>query len=147
MSQDAPPDRRGPAAAPGDAQALAVALLLAVLTAGTLLPRLGGEGRAFPIPPRSAAEVSEGLRQAPEVPAAIARPSKPSPPPVLDLNRADAGALQRLPGVGPALAERILSYRRAHGAFRSVEDLREVPGIGSKRWERIREMVRIGDGV
>jgi competence ComEA-like helix-hairpin-helix protein len=147
VSQDAQPARRALPAALGDAQALAVALLLVVLTAGTLLSRLGREGPAFPIPPRSGADVSEGLPPAPEVPAAIPHRSKASPPSSLDLNRADAGALQTLPGVGPALAERILAYRREHGAFRSMEDLREVPGIGPKRWGRIREMVRIGDGA
>lgn len=147
MSRDAQPARWRLPAAVEDAQALAVALLLVVLTAGALLPRLGREGRAFPIPPRGVADVSEGLRQAPEVSAAIARRSKPSPPTVVDLNRADAEALQALPGVGPVLAERILAYRGAHGPFQTMEDLLQVRGIGQKRWERIREMVRIGDGA
>ena len=48
----------------------------------------------------------------------------------LDLNRADRAELLQLPGVGPALADRIEAYRRDHGGFRSPEDLRHVPGVG-----------------
>jgi competence protein ComEA len=124
-----------------------VALLLVVLTAATLLTRLGREGPAFPSLPQGGAGISGALRPAPDVPAAAARGVKPSPPSVLDLNRADGQALQALPGVGPVLAERILAYRGAHGPFQTMEELREVPGIGPKRWERIRELVRIGDGA
>jgi competence protein ComEA len=63
----------------------------------------------------------------------------------LDINRADASALQRLPGVGPALAERIIRYRETHGAFRTREDLLEVPGIGGKRYARLHGLVRTAD--
>jgi competence protein ComEA len=63
----------------------------------------------------------------------------------LDINRADASALQRLPGVGPALAERIIRYRETHGAFRTREDLLEVPGFGGKRYARLHGLVRTAD--
>jgi competence protein ComEA len=62
----------------------------------------------------------------------------------LDLNRADGPALERLPGVGPALAERILALRRSKGRFRSVDELLEVRGIGPATLERIRNRVRVG---
>ncbi len=48
----------------------------------------------------------------------------------IDLNRADAVALQELPGVGPATAEAIVAHRDENGPFRSVDDLLDVPGIG-----------------
>ncbi|HSB81217.1 MAG TPA: helix-hairpin-helix domain-containing protein [Candidatus Methylomirabilis sp.] len=147
MSQDAPRGRWTRAATLGDAQMLAVALLLVALTTGTLLPRLGREGRAFPIPPPIQPGGPEELRPPSEVPAAIGSRSNPSPALALDLNRADAQALQALPGVGPVLAERIVAYRRTHGLFRTREDLLQVPGIGSQRWERIRGLVRVGEGA
>ena len=67
-------------------------------------------------------------------------PRLPSP---LDINSADVEALQGLPGIGPALAERIVADREADGPFRTPEDLLRVSGIGPKRWERIRPLVRL----
>jgi len=61
----------------------------------------------------------------------------------LDLNAADSLALLSLPGIGPAYAARILAYRRAHGRFTSVEELRQVKGIGPKRLERLRAFVAV----
>jgi competence ComEA-like helix-hairpin-helix protein len=65
----------------------------------------------------------------------------------LDLNAADSLALLSLPGVGPAYASRILAYRRAHGAFTSVEELLQVKGIGPKRLERLRAFVAVRSSV
>ena len=48
----------------------------------------------------------------------------------VSLNAATAAELERLPGIGPALAARIVAYRQAHGPFASVEELRHVAGIG-----------------
>jgi len=62
----------------------------------------------------------------------------------LDLNRATAAELERLPGIGPALARRILERRAAEGRFDSVGALRKVPGVGPVRLERLRERVRVG---
>ncbi|QZY52278.1 ComEA family DNA-binding protein [Leucobacter tenebrionis] len=61
----------------------------------------------------------------------------------LDLNTADSAALETLPRVGPALAQRIIEWRAANGRFESVEQLLEVPGIGSKTLEGFRELVRV----
>lgn len=61
----------------------------------------------------------------------------------LDLNRASAEDLRRLPGVGPALAERILAAREQSGRFESVDDLRAVPGIGEVKLTRLRELVTV----
>ena len=59
----------------------------------------------------------------------------------VDLNRADASELEVLPGVGPALARRILAERTRRGRFRTVDDLAEVRGIGSATVERLRPLV------
>ena len=56
----------------------------------------------------------------------------------VDLNRATAEDLERLPGIGPTLARRIVDYRQAHGPFEQAADVQEVPGIGPKTYEDIR---------
>jgi competence protein ComEA len=61
----------------------------------------------------------------------------------LDLNTATAEQLDDLPGVGPATAEAIVSYRTEHGRFRSVEQLLEVRGIGEAKLAAIRSKVRV----
>ncbi|MEB3284312.1 MAG: helix-hairpin-helix domain-containing protein [Candidatus Sericytochromatia bacterium] len=54
------------------------------------------------------------------------------------LNRASVQELQTLPGVGPAMAKRILEVRARLGRFETLDDLREVPGIGVKRLSKLR---------
>lgn len=71
---------------------------------------------------------------------------KPGPPPapaILDLNRATVAELDTLPGIGPVLAERIVAYRTTHGRFTSVDELREVNGIGQAKLAEIRSRVRV----
>ncbi len=63
---------------------------------------------------------------------------------VIDLNRADAYDLDRLPGIGPAKAEAILSYRAEHGPFQTVDDLLNVSGIGEITLENLRPYVSAG---
>ncbi len=61
----------------------------------------------------------------------------------IDINMADATELRKLPGIGPKLAERIVQYRKEHGPFRSVDDLRDVEGIGAKKLERLRPSAEV----
>ncbi|AZH78784.1 competence protein ComEA [Microbacterium sp. Y-01] len=61
----------------------------------------------------------------------------------IDLNTADQAALESLPRIGPALAERIIAWREENGRFRSVDDLLAVPGIGEKLLAGLRDGVRI----
>jgi competence protein ComEA len=61
----------------------------------------------------------------------------------LDLNRATAEELETLPGVGPVLAQRMVEWRKAHGRYRTVEDMRDVKGIGRKRMEQLRPLVMV----
>jgi competence protein ComEA len=87
--------------------------------------------------------------------ATLARTRPPSPAPAprevaseptapLDLNRASAAELERLPRIGPALARRIVDDRRARGRFGSVEALDRVPGIGPGVLARIAPLVVVG---
>jgi competence protein ComEA len=55
----------------------------------------------------------------------------------INLNHATAEEIQSVPGVGPALAERIVAYRDTHGVFTSVDQLVEVRGIGDKKLAKI----------
>ena len=61
----------------------------------------------------------------------------------LNLNTATAGELERLPGIGKTLSRAIVDYREEHGPFRSVDELLEVPGIGQKRLDGIRDLVTV----
>jgi comEA protein len=60
----------------------------------------------------------------------------------VEVNRASADELATLPGIGPALARRIVEWRGANGPFRTVDDLERVPGIGPATVERLRPRVR-----
>lgn len=62
---------------------------------------------------------------------------------LLDLNAADATALEELPRIGPALAQRIVEWRTTNGRFTSVDDLLGVSGIGEKLLAGIRDRVRV----
>lgn len=62
---------------------------------------------------------------------------------LVDLNTAGIDELDTLPRIGPALAERIVSWREQNGRFRSVDDLLAVPGIGDKMLASLRDLVRV----
>ncbi|GAA3312689.1 helix-hairpin-helix domain-containing protein [Nonomuraea dietziae] len=64
-------------------------------------------------------------------------------PAVLDLNTATPEQLEELPGVGEVLAARIAEFRTTHGGFRSVEQLREVSGIGDRKYAELKDKVRV----
>jgi len=60
---------------------------------------------------------------------------------LIHLNKATAADLDKLPGIGPTLSERIIDWRNANGGFKKIEDLRRVGGIGDKLFEGIKELV------
>jgi competence protein ComEA len=89
-------------------------------------------------------------QQAPRAPKARSRVRKPPPhiaptfleePGPLDLNRASESEIEALPGIGPAVAARIVARRDSLGRFRHVEDLDSVKGIGPALIEKIRPLV------
>ncbi|WP_346538693.1 helix-hairpin-helix domain-containing protein [Micromonospora sp. DPT] len=74
-------------------------------------------------------------------PPAAGDPSVPGG--LVNLNTATLAQLDGLPGVGPVLAQRILTHRDKHGGFRSVGDLRQVEGIGDARYEQLKDLVTV----
>lgn len=61
----------------------------------------------------------------------------------IGINAATSEELQRLPGVGPAIAERIVDYRARYGPFGSVEELTAVKGIGPKTFEKLKPLIKL----
>ena len=95
---------------------------------------VSGSGRVTTVSPSPVALLSDH-------PSASA--PKQSHKGLLDLNRATDQDFDALPGIGPRLAERIMEYRQSVGAFHSLDELRAVKGIGKKKFERIRPLVRV----
>jgi competence protein ComEA len=62
----------------------------------------------------------------------------------VDINTADATALEALPGVGPSIAQAIVEWREANGQFASVDELEDVPGIGPATLAEIRDTAWVG---
>jgi competence protein ComEA len=92
-------------------------------------------------------QVAVGVPAAPDAaPAADATPPATggvsgAPAGKVDLNTAGVEQLDALPGVGPVTAQRILEWRTRHGRFTRVEQLREIEGIGERRFAQLRELV------
>jgi competence protein ComEA len=95
------------------------------------------DGRQILVPTRVSAAAAAGAGGA----ATAAGATPPSVP--LDLNTATPEQLDTLDGVGPATAQKILDYRKAHNGFGSVDELDQVPGIGPKRLAALRPHLRV----
>lgn len=67
----------------------------------------------------------------------------PGQPARVNLNSSSLAQLDTLPGVGPVLAQRIIDYRAKRGGFRSVEELRQVDGIGEETFARLKDLVTV----
>lgn len=61
----------------------------------------------------------------------------------ININTADKAALEKLPGVGPSLAERIIEYRKNNGGFKEVADIKKVSGIGDSKFNQLKEKITI----
>jgi len=102
----------------------AVALVAFTVTIATL-----------PVHAQATPQAQEAARQAP----------KPAPAEaiVINLNSATAAELEKLPGVGPATAARIVEYRQKNGAFKKIEDLMNVRGIGEKTFLNLKPLITV----
>ncbi|MGW5649966.1 helix-hairpin-helix domain-containing protein [Streptomyces humi] len=89
-----------------------------------------------PAPPTAAGQAG----QAGQVAGGVGAGAGPSEP--VSLNTATVEQLDALPGVGPVLAQHIVDYRTRHVGFRSVDELRQVKGIGDRRFSDLRDLVR-----
>lgn len=61
----------------------------------------------------------------------------------ISINTAQTDELDVLPGIGPALADRIVVYRKEHGPFKTVEDIKKVKGIGNKLLEKVLPFIEL----
>ncbi len=74
-----------------------------------------------------------------------ALPAKKKPPAApINLNTATSDELQLVPGIGPVTADKILQMRKSYGAFKSVDDLLAIRGLGAKRLEKMRKYLTVG---
>jgi competence protein ComEA len=62
---------------------------------------------------------------------------------LVNINTADQAALDSLPGIGPALAQRIIQYREKNGPYKVPEDIKNVSGIGEKRFENLKDLISV----
>ena len=62
---------------------------------------------------------------------------------VVNINSAGQSDLERLPGIGPSLAKKILDFRQKNGQFKSPNDLMAVPGIGEKKFEQLKNLITV----
>ncbi len=63
----------------------------------------------------------------------------------ININLADLSELDSLPGIGPARAQDIIDYRKENGQFQSIEELKNISGIGDKTFENLKDSVTIGN--
>ena len=75
--------------------------------------------------------------------SSVARKSSATFNGILNINRATAKELDKLPGIGPVIAGRIIEFRKVNGPFQSIDDLRKVQGIGASTLEKFKSKIRV----
>ena len=63
----------------------------------------------------------------------------------IDINTASKEELQKIKGVGPSTAEKIIEYRKEHSKFSNIEEIKEIKGIGDAKFEKIKEYITTGE--
>lgn len=102
------------------------------------------EPESAPLPTPTTIKRALPAEPAPPAPATVRAPTLVSPKRI-NINSADKAELELLPGVGPALAQRIIDHRTKNGPFVKIEDLDKVKGIGPKTLEKLRPLVIVRD--
>lgn len=102
------------------------------------------DGQKIVVPVRRPVQPSPGIA------SRVATPDNPFQSPSagegsdkININTATQAELDRLPGIGPALAQRIIQYRETHGPFAAPEDLKLVPGIGDKKFDALKDLITV----
>ncbi|PLS01217.1 helix-hairpin-helix domain-containing protein [Neobacillus cucumis] len=90
------------------------------------IPGKGEEGSNLPLPTGGSGAVSSGTGQ---------NMGK------ININNADEQELQNLPGIGPAKAAAIIEFRTTSGPFKTIEDLKNISGIGDKTFEKLKDLI------
>lgn len=62
---------------------------------------------------------------------------------VININTASESELEQLPGIGPSISSRIIEYRNKNGKFKSIEDIKNVTGVGDSKFEKIKDLIKI----
>jgi competence protein ComEA len=75
----------------------------------------------------------------------VPREGEEQSPQKIDINRAEPWLLEALPGIGEALAQRIVDYRSQSGPFKRIEDLLKVSGIGASTFENMKDYITVSD--
>lgn len=66
-------------------------------------------------------------------------------PKKININTALSAELQKLPRIGPQIAQRIIDFRKEHGKFSKIEEIMKVKGVGEKLFEEIKNLITIGE--
>jgi len=62
----------------------------------------------------------------------------------ININTSSSAELQKLPEIGPKVAQRIIDYRKEHGKFKKIEEIMKVRGIGEKTFKKIKNLITVG---
>ena len=120
-----------------------------VVAVATAAPRPAPTASPTPVPAGGAAGSSAAASEAPAPEASPAPAEEPVLEEVLveksvDINQASLEELDRLPGIGPALGQRIIDYREQNSGFYDIEEIMEVSGIGEKTFQKLEPYIYVG---
>lgn len=120
-----------------------------VVTVATATPRPAPTASPTPEPAGGAAGSGAAASEAPAPEASPAPAEEPVLEEVLveksvDINQASLEELDRLPGIGPALGQRIIDYREQNNGFYDIEEIMEVSGIGEKTFQKLEPYIYVG---